>query len=129
MRVISVQQPWAQLIVDRRRHIVIKGEEWADAVKPGEHVAIHASHVINRAKCEEFEYNPEVLQKNAILGVVEVKRCFPRLKARTSKFDYHSGRVDAKKLYAIAVRTLEKFRKPIPIAAPLFIKGQTTWEY
>lgn len=125
MRVISVHQPWAQLIADRRRHIIIKG--WG--AKPGEQYAIHASHVVNREKCKEFDYNPDALAKNAILGVVEVKRCFPRLNARPSKFDYHSASVDANKLYAIAVRTIEKYRKPVSVMRHQFIKGSTYWEY
>ena len=114
MRVISVQQPWAELIADRRRHIIIKN--WT--VQPGERFAIHASHVVNEAKSREFDYNPDDLPRNAILGIVEVKRCMPRLEARPSKFDYHSEKVKPKKLYAIVVRTLAKLRKPIPVNPP-----------
>lgn len=121
MRVISVHQPWAQLIVDRRRHILIKG--WT--AKPGELFAIHAAHVRNDVKCKEFGYELEEAPKNAILGVIEVRKCIERDLARPSKFDRSSRVTEGKKLYAIVVRTVEKFRKPIIVKAP---RKQAVWE-
>ena len=115
MKVVSVQQPWAQLLADRRRHILIKN--WT--AEPGSQFALHASHVVNESKCREFEYDPERVPRNAILGIIEVKRTMPRLEARPSKFDYHSAKVKQRKLYAIVVRTIEKFRNPIPIIPPV----------
>lgn len=126
MRVISVHQPWAQLIVDRRRHVLIK--TWL--AHPGERFAIHAAHVRNDAKCKEFGYAPEEAPKNAILGIVEVRKVIDRTLARPSKFDRPTpSQAKGKPLYAIVVRTIEKYRRPILIAAPQFIKGQTAWEY
>src|SRR5271156_5839389 len=116
MRAISMQQPWAQLIADRRRHVIIKN--WS--AEPGERFALHANHIRNAEKCKDFGYYEEDdTPNNAILAVVEVKRCFLRVLARPSKFDSPRKQGEAKKQYAIAVRVTEKLRKPIKAKAPV----------
>jgi hypothetical protein len=115
MKTISVQQPWAQLIADRRRKVLIKSAP----VEPGRY-AIHASHVCNAPKAAEFGYDPAKLPKNAILALVEVLTSVPRLSARPSKFDTLSAAAIAygKDQFAIRVKLIRKLRKPISVTPP-----------
>lgn len=121
VKVISVQQPWAQLIADRRRHVIIKG--WS--LDPGEQVAIRASHVLNEEKCREFGYDYTKIPLRAIVAVAEVRKCIPRKDARASKFDVHGPSQREEKQYAIVVRTLHKLREPIPASTHV---SQRTWD-
>ena len=120
MRVISVQQPWAQLIADRRRHVLIK--DWP--AKPGEQFAIHASHVRDTYLSKQFGYDVASVPTNAILAIVEIRKCIDKGLARPSKFDV-AGKATKRK-YAIAVRTIEKLRKPVPMIQPRPLRP--TWE-
>jgi len=126
MRVISVQQPWAQLIIDRRRRVLLK--DWK--AEPGERFAIHANHVRNDALSREWYKDGELdecVPKNAIVGLVEVRKCLDRSKVRESKFDVSNSPSERK--YAIVVRVIEKYRKPIQAVRPRPRKNQYVWNY
>jgi hypothetical protein len=104
--------------------VVIKN--WT--VEPGQY-AIHASHVLNQAEAEKWYKEPDKLPLSAIVCVVEVKKCIPRLEARKSQFDYHHQSVPQARLQAIVVRTVTKLRKPYKVNRPIPIpKGQTVWD-
>ena len=120
MRVISVQQPWAQLVIDRRRHVILK--DWK--AEPGETFALHASHVRDATLAREFGYSEGETPTNAILGVIRVRKCMDRGLARPSKFDAPNSPV--RREYAIAVSTVEKYRKPKAMKAPRPLSK--TWE-
>jgi len=135
MKAITLRQPWASLIMDRRRHVIVK--TWR--VQPGERFVIHSSAGRDDELTKAWYGNNDevnldkVAPKNAILGLVEVKKCFERDLARKSKYDASSQPPDPnkprKKEYAIAVRTIEKLRKPrLNVERPSFRYG-AIWEY
>lgn len=125
--VVSLIQPWASLIVDRRRHVMLK--TWL--AQPGERFAIHASHhrddALTRKWYKEEPDLDKAAPKNVVLGVVEVIRCLDRGEVRRSKFDSSNRPALPKKEYAIVIRTIEKFRKPKPWVKPAFHRG-AVWE-
>jgi hypothetical protein len=116
MRVMTVFQPWAQLIADRRVRLTTKA--WP--IDPGL-IAIHAANRVNAEKAEEFGYNPEKLAQGAIIAVIDVKECLelPHPRVRHSIFEtqimdengvHRASMQDGR--YAFKFIVVKKFRKP-----------------
>lgn len=137
MRVISIFQPWCQLIADRRVRLTVKG--WP--IEPGL-LAIHAANRINAEKAIEFKYNPETLVQGAVIAFVEVTECLalPHPRVRHSIFfgtftddngvehpSVQEGR------YAFKLNVLMKLRKPYGPMKGKFkvweIPDSELWEY
>ena len=108
MNAISLFQPWAQLIADRKRKAFTKS--WPVTIRGK--MAIHAAGRINEEKCKEFGYNPSTLRLDAIVAIVEVKDCVPIEEVRVSKFE---GTEKVQNSYAVKVNVIKKLRKPIPM--------------
>lgn len=116
MRVISLFQPWAQLIADRRVRLTTK--PWP--VEPGL-LAIAAANRVNADMAEKYGYKPEELAQGAVIAFVEVTECLalPHPRVRESKFfttfvdkdgQEHASAQEGR--YAIRFKVLRKLRKP-----------------
>lgn len=116
MRVVTLFQPWAQLVADRRVRLTTK--PWP--IDPGL-LAIHAANRVNADKAEEFGYKPEELVQGAIIAIIDVKESLklPHPRVRHSIFEtqfvdeggvHHASMQDGR--YAIKFKVVKKFRKP-----------------
>ena len=82
MKALSLTQPYASLIIDRRKKIETRS--WGTQYR-GE-LAIHAAKSIDRDACVNFGYNPDTIVRGAIIGIAELTECFRFLSfAFTSK--------------------------------------------
>lgn len=73
VKVLSLKQPWAKLVVDGEKTIEVRS--WN--TKHRGLFYIHSSKIIDKKKCEELRLEPEELIKGAIIGkceLVEVKK-------------------------------------------------------
>lgn len=66
--VLSVMQPWAQLIIEGKKTIELR--KWNTKFR-GEFY-IHASMKTNLEKCNELNINPKILINGAIIGKAEL---------------------------------------------------------
>lgn len=116
MRVISLYQPWAQLIADRRVRLTTK--PWP--VEPGV-LAICAANRVNADAAESYGYKPEELVQGSIIAIVEVTECLalPHPRVRESIFFTTFTDQDGKEhtsnqegRYAIKFRVIKKLRRP-----------------
>jgi hypothetical protein len=114
MRVISLWQPWAQLIIDGRKRYETR--HWATRYHGP--LAIHAAATINpevREALSAFEYKKENLAFGAVIGIVELESIIPM----TDQF------IEAQSIYELAaglwqvgryawkMNVVEKFKVPI----------------
>lgn len=116
IKAISLWQPWAQLIVDRRK--LIETRSWA---APwwiiGKDIAIHAAKKVIRDADEDFGYESVLLPRGCVVGIVHLTECFQFTEVNVSKLsaeelkagDFHPGR------FGWRMGLLEKFPVPFPV--------------
>src|SRR5690348_7650857 len=78
MKIITIRQPWAHLIVNRSKNI--ENRTWATSYRGP--VLIHASLNINRAACRKHHLNPHSLQRGGVVGIAEVVDCVTKHRSR-----------------------------------------------
>jgi len=71
MRILSIRQPWALLIVSGRKNI----ENRSRATPYRGPFLIHASQTIDREQCRRHGLDPATLETGGIVGVAEIVDC------------------------------------------------------
>ena len=74
MKAISLWQPWASLIADRRKRIETRHWPIPESML-GQPIAIHAAKKIDRDACNEFGYSYFLIPRGCIVCVATVYRC------------------------------------------------------
>ncbi len=89
MKIITIRQPWADLIVNGSKNI--ENRSWPTSYRGP--VLIHASLNVNRALCQKYRRNPNMIPRGGIVGIVEITDCVTKhrgSKDRTVSY-YESG--------------------------------------
>lgn len=107
MKAITLWQPWASLIVDRRKPEETRPRAWYYV---GD-VAIHAGMYVDRDACIKFGYDPDTIPRGAVVGVVYKNGCvrFPSAYAPPNPY----GNFDAGR-YGLLYNNVRKLVTPIP---------------
>lgn len=112
MKAITLIQPYASLIVDRRKRIETRS--W-----PTRHqgkIAIHAGSRVDRKDCIRFGYDPEKVSRSAVLGTAYLVECvkFPNRKAPPDEYgNFRRGR------YGFILKDVHRFARPVPVRGQL----------
>jgi hypothetical protein len=73
VKVITVRQPYADMIVNGRKNIEYRS--WPTSYRGP--VLIHAALHINRDLCRKFGRNPDALPRGGIVGIAKITDCIP----------------------------------------------------
>jgi hypothetical protein len=71
MKIITIRQPWAHLIVNGSKNI----ENWTWATSYRGPVLIHASLNVNRALCLKHRLDLKTLKRGGVIGIAEIADC------------------------------------------------------
>jgi ASCH domain len=71
MKILSIRQPWAHLIVSGRKNI--ENRSWPTSYRGP--VLIHASQKVNRAACIERGLDPTELERGGVVGIAQIADC------------------------------------------------------
>ena len=71
MKIISIRQPWAHLIVKGSKNI--ENRDWPTSYRGP--ILIHASLKIDRKACFTHKLNPNHLQKGGVIGIAQLVDC------------------------------------------------------
>ncbi len=124
MKVLSIRQPWASLIINGYKEYEFRS--WRTKFRG--QILIHASKNIENKYVDKFkEYNLEyptgcILGKCTITDCIEVTNEFEESLIKKNKLVY--GKSKARTGYAFKVEDVEKFDIPIPAKGKL-----SFWEY
>ena len=91
MKAITLVQPYASLIIDKRKRIETRS--WLTHYR-GE-IAIHAGAKVNREDCLRFGYDPDTIPRTAVLGIANLTDCvqFPHPDAPLDEYgNFEEGR-------------------------------------
>jgi ASCH domain len=97
MKIITLRQPWAELVVSGVKNIENRG--WSTAYRGP--VLIHAGLHVEREACRKHGVDPSKLPRGAVVGVVELADCVTKHRS-----PWFSGR------YGFVLRNARKI-KPI----------------
>lgn len=117
MKAITLWQPWASLIADRRKTIETRPRPW----KHTGLVAIHAGLKVDREACVRFGYDPDTIPRGCIVAVALKGACvrFPHLSAPADPYgDFTPGR------YGYILHAVWRLTKAIPASGM-----QGFWEW
>ena len=78
MRILSIRQPWAHLIVSGRKNI----ENRSRATPYRGPFLVHASQTINREQCARYGLDPAKLETGGVVGIAEIADCVRRHPSR-----------------------------------------------
>ena len=78
MKIISLRQPWAHLVVTGAKDI--ENRSWATAYRGP--VLIHASLKVDKDECANQGLDPADLETGAVIGIVELIDCIRRHTSR-----------------------------------------------
>jgi hypothetical protein len=112
MKAITLVQPYATLIIDKRKRIETRS--WP--TRHHSEIAIHAGAKVNREACLRFGYDPDAIPRGAVLGIATLTECvqFPHRKAPPDQYgDFTPGR------YGFLLADVRAFSKPIPAKGKL----------
>jgi len=107
IKCITLWQPWASLIVDKRKPVETR--PWKTKYRGV--LAIHAGLHVDRQACIKFKYNQKTIPRGAVLGIATVMNCvqFPDPSIVEDDYgDYTAGR------FGWVLDFVHKFEKPIP---------------
>lgn len=107
MKALSLWQPWASLIADKRKPWETRG--WEISYRGP--LAIHAAKKVIREACIEFGYDPKTIPTGAVLCTATLADCvqFPSPMAVPDPYgDFTPGR------YGFLLKDIEVLAKPIP---------------
>jgi hypothetical protein len=87
MKVLTVRQPWAWLIINGYKRIEYRSWQPGKRLKPGERIAIHAGLTLRPDDLDDASLNypvsiPVDLERGAIIGTVVFKRAVEPNKGR-----------------------------------------------
>ena len=82
MKIITVRQPYADMIVNGRKNIEYRS--WPTSYRGP--VLIHAALGINRDICRKFGRDPDVLPRGGVVGIAEIKDCIVDRRGAEYKF-------------------------------------------
>ena len=68
MKAISIRQPWAELILQRRKTIELR--TWETKIRG--RIAIHAGKKVEQAACDHHGLDPAILARGALVGYVDI---------------------------------------------------------
>ena len=71
MKIITIRQPWAYLIVNGSKNI--ENRTWPTSYRGP--VLIHASLNPNRALCLQRRIDPDTLRRGGVIGIAEISDC------------------------------------------------------
>src|SRR5262245_16833844 len=71
MKIITIRQPWAHLIVNGSKDI--ENRSWKTSYRGP--VLIHASLNENRALCRKYRLDPKALQRGGVVGIALITDC------------------------------------------------------
>jgi len=71
MKIISIRQPWAHLIVNGSKNI--ENRSWSTKYRGP--VLIHASKTVNRRACAELGLDSHELPTGGVVGIAELVNC------------------------------------------------------
>jgi hypothetical protein len=83
MRVLTIRQPWAHLIVHGTKNI--ENRDWKTSYRGP--VLIHAGLAVEKDGCERYKVDPARLKTGGIIGIAEIVGCVD-----THKSKWFSGR-------------------------------------
>ena len=95
MKILSIQQPWAYLIVNGSKNI--ENRSWRTKYRG--QLLVHASLNINREACRNHGLDPSNLQTGEVVGMAEIADCV---------LDHHSKWFEGP--YGFVLRN----RRPLP---------------
>jgi hypothetical protein len=78
MKIITIRQPWAHLIVNGGKSI--ENRTWATSYRGP--VLIHASLNVNRALCLKHRLDPDTLPRGGVVGIAEIADCVNKHSSR-----------------------------------------------
>lgn len=78
MKIITIRQPWAYLIVNGSKDI--ENRTWATSYRGP--VLIHASLSVNRALCLKHRLDPDELRKGGVVEIAEIADCVVKNRSR-----------------------------------------------
>jgi hypothetical protein len=78
MKIITVRQPWAYLIVQGSKNI--ENRTWATSYRGP--VLIHASLNVNRAACRKHGLDPATLPRGGVVGIAEIADCVTKHRSK-----------------------------------------------
>jgi hypothetical protein len=84
MKILSIRQPWAHLIVNGSKNI--ENRDWPTSYRGP--VLIHASLNIDREGCVAHKIEPSKLPKGGVVGIAEVVDCVNKHSSRWFKGRY-----------------------------------------
>lgn len=117
MKALTLYQPWASLIADRRKPTETRPRPW-NYIGP---VAIQAGQQIDRDACIRFGYNTDTIPRGVVVCVVWKYGCvrFPSPQAPPDDYgNYAAGR------YGYLLKEAVKFPTPVPAKG-----SQGIWEW
>ena len=74
MKILSLQQPWAHLVVSGAKDI--ENRTWSTSYRGP--FLIHASLKVNREACRRYGLEPTNLETGGVVGIAEIVDCVPR---------------------------------------------------
>jgi activating signal cointegrator 1 len=119
MKALTVNQPWASLIVDGRKPWETRS--WFTPYRGP--LAIHAGLKVDRESCRGFGYNPDTIPRGCVLGIVDLARCLrlPHPDVVPDEFgDYAEGRF-AWRVFPWRFFPWRVFDNPVPARGSLGI--------
>lgn len=123
MKVLSLKQPWAELVVTGRKTIELR--KWKPKDFSGEFL-VHASKTPDREAMQRFGYNDSDLEYMAIVGksnLDSVKKYVTEDEFMADK-ERHLAETMEWGSYGFVLSGSEKFEKSIPVPGKL-----SFWEY
>ena len=118
MKALTLWQPWASLIADKRKPEETRPRPWY-YVGP---VAIHAGQHVDHKACKQFGYDPDTIVRGAVVCIVDKHGCvqFPSQYAPPNPYgNFATGR------YGYLYTNVRKLITPIPAKG---LQGFWNWE-
>jgi hypothetical protein len=78
MKIITIRQPWAHLIVNASKNI--ENRTWATSYRGP--ILIHASLNVNRSLCLKHRLDPDTLPRGGVVGIAEIANCVNKHSSR-----------------------------------------------
>ena len=78
MKILTIRQPWARLIVNGSKNI--ENRTWPTSYRGP--VLIHASLNFNRALCLKHRLDPKTLERGGVVGIAEIADCVIKHRSR-----------------------------------------------
>jgi hypothetical protein len=130
MKAITLWQPWASLIADKRKPVETRPRPWHYRGI----IAIHAGKHVDREACVRFGYNPDTITRGCVVCLVFKDACvqFPDTRLFVTEWeqthlrhivpDEYGNYADGR--YGYTLYNPQKFNPPVPAKG-----SQGIWEW